>query len=103
LAMSIPAALKMRHGTLKYLLKKAVRGVIADDLIDRPKQGFDVPLYEWFAEKFGAQASKELLQFCRLTEFLDHTAVERLLHQSKGRQIWYLLNFALWWKTFIAV
>jgi len=103
LAMSIPAALKTRHGTLKYLLKKAVRGVIADAFIDRPKQGFDVPVYEWLAGKFGDQASKELLQFCRLTEFLDHAAVERLLRQGKGRQIWYLLNFALWWKTFIAV
>src|SRR6266550_900216 len=40
LAMSIPAEVKVRNGTLKYILKKAVRGVIPDELIDRPKQGF---------------------------------------------------------------
>jgi asparagine synthase (glutamine-hydrolysing) len=34
------------HGTLKCILKKSVRGLIPDELIDRKKQGFDVPIYE---------------------------------------------------------
>src|SRR2546426_5995508 len=37
LAMSIPEAVKTRNGVLKYILKKAVRGVIPDELIDRKK------------------------------------------------------------------
>src|SRR5262249_17812313 len=40
LAMSIPAAVKTRNGELKHILKRAVRGVIPDDIIDRKKQGF---------------------------------------------------------------
>src|SRR5262249_25582700 len=47
LAMSIPAAVKTKNHTLKYILKKAVRGLIPDDLIDRRKQGFAVPILEW--------------------------------------------------------
>src|SRR5262249_19984441 len=35
LALSIPSSLKVRNGTLKYVLKKAVRGLIPDTLIDR--------------------------------------------------------------------
>ena len=53
LAMSIPQAVKTRNGVLKYILKKAVRGVIPDELIDRKKQGFGVPVYEWYHTKFG--------------------------------------------------
>ena len=46
----------MRGGELKHLLKQAVRGVIPDELIDRPKQGFGVPVYEWFLERLGDTA-----------------------------------------------
>ena len=45
LAMSIPPAVKTRNGTLKHILKKSVRGVIPDALIDRRKQGFGVPVH----------------------------------------------------------
>jgi len=40
LAMSIPQAVKTKNGTMKYILKKAVRNVIPYELIDRKKQGF---------------------------------------------------------------
>ena len=43
LAMSIPEAIKIKNGVLKYILKKAVRGVIPDEFIDRKKQGFAMP------------------------------------------------------------
>src|SRR5206468_379705 len=52
-AMSIPENMKIKNGTLKYILKKSVRGVIPDELIDRPKQGFGVPVYEWLFEGLG--------------------------------------------------
>ena len=39
LAMSIPASVKTKHGTLKYILKKSARGLIPDELIDRKKEG----------------------------------------------------------------
>src|SRR2546429_9396629 len=60
LAMSIPAEVKVRNGTLKYILKKAVRGVIPDELIDRPKQGFGVPVYEWLFDRLGGAAPRAL-------------------------------------------
>ena len=101
LAMSIPESVKTRNGTLKYVLKKAVRGVIPDELIDRPKQGFGVPVYEWFFDRLGEYARSELRRFCHQTDFLDHDEVVRLIEQKRGPELWYLLNFALWWKEYI--
>jgi asparagine synthase (glutamine-hydrolysing) len=43
----VPAALKLRDGKTKYLLKSALRGVLPDAILDRPKMGFGVPLGEW--------------------------------------------------------
>jgi asparagine synthase (glutamine-hydrolysing) len=101
LAMSIPEKVKTKNGTLKYILKKSVRGLIPDELIDRKKQGFGVPVYEWFFDKLGAQTRKELNDFCDKTDFLERSEVMKLIDEGQGPQVWYLLNFALWWKEYI--
>jgi asparagine synthase (glutamine-hydrolysing) len=102
LAMSIPESVKIKDGTLKYILKKAVRGVIPDELIDRNKQGFGVPIYEWLFDKLGEKTQKELDDFCNHTDFLDGDEVRRLIEGKRGLQVWTLLNFAMWWKAYVA-
>ncbi|UJB69466.1 asparagine synthase (glutamine-hydrolyzing) [Acaryochloris sp. 'Moss Beach'] len=101
LAMSIPSAVKTRDGTLKHILKKSVRGLIPDELIDRKKQGFGVPVYEWFFGRLGDRTREELTTFCETTDFLDPAGVSSLMDQGCGPQVWYLLNFALWWREYI--
>jgi asparagine synthase (glutamine-hydrolysing) len=101
-AMSIPTAVKTGGGELKHILKKAVRGLIPNELIDRKKQGFGVPVYEWFTDKLGNYARRELSSFCEQTDFLDQSAVLRLVQNPEcGSQAWFLLNFVLWWKEYI--
>ena len=101
LAMGIAPEMKTKDGTLKYILKKAARGIIPDEIIDRKKQGFGVPVYEWFLDRLGAQAKRELSDFCDQTDFLDKAEVMRYIAEKRGPQVWYLLNFALWWKEYI--
>jgi len=95
LVLSIPAATKLGSGGTKYLLKKAVRGLLPDDLIDRRKQGFSVPLPEWFNGALGATARRELEALCADTSFLDLGEVMKLLDSPARASAWYLLNFAL--------
>ena len=101
LAMSIPESVKTRGGELKLILKMSVRGLIPDELIDRKKQGFGVPVYEWFLDRLGEFARKELTSFCQETDFLSPAAVMQLLEQRDGERAWYLLNLALWWKQYV--
>ena len=101
LAMSIPEAVKTRNGVTKYILKKAVRGIIPDELIDRRKQGFGVPVHEWFFGRLGDRARQELDAFLNATDYLDRTEVMSLVARNSGPSVWYLLNFALWWKEYI--
>ena len=102
LAMSIPEKSKTNGGTLKHILKKAVRGVIPDELIDRPKQGFGVPIHEWFFDRLGAEARRTLDEFCSETDFLDRDEVLAIVDQKRSAESWYLLNLALWHKEYIA-
>ncbi len=101
LAMAIPATAKTRGGELKHILKRAVRGLIPDEIIDRRKQGFAVPIDDWVTGRLGRQAMQILDTFCRETDFLDPEMVRRLSPEKSPRQTWYLLNFALWWNAYI--
>ena len=89
-------------GELKHILKKAVRGVIPDEIIDRPKQGFGVPVYEWFFDRVGELAARKLQRMCAETDLFEWAALERLLRGDKRSMAWPLLNLAMWWETFIA-
>jgi asparagine synthase (glutamine-hydrolysing) len=46
-AFSLHSSLKTRDGKTKWLLKEMLRDYIPDELIDRPKWGFSVPLANW--------------------------------------------------------
>ena len=101
--MSIPEKSKTNGGTLKHILKKAVRGVIPDELIDRPKQGFGVPIHEWFFDRLGdetAPHARRVLPRDRLAR--PRTRCMRSSIRSAATESWYLLNLALWHKEYIA-
>jgi asparagine synthase (glutamine-hydrolysing) len=101
LAMSIPEKVITRGNDSKHILKKAVRGLISDDVVDQRKQGFGVPIHDWFLGRFGEFARRELAEFCDKTDFLDKTAVMNLVQSGHARHAWLVLNFALWWKEFV--
>lgn len=101
-AMGIPSEANTRHGVLKYLLKKVVRGLIPDQIIDRPKQGFGIPMGDWFRDKLVRNARKDILSFCNETELLDPDRVVALVRNTNSPQPWYLPNLSMWWKAYVA-
>jgi asparagine synthase (glutamine-hydrolysing) len=106
-AATIPPELQMRNGTTKYILKRAVRGMLPGGIIDRPKHGFAVPLDYWFRGKLGSYIRDLVLgERSRRRGFFDHTYVEALVRKhERGRnldlQLWTLISFELWARTFL--
>ena len=106
-AATIPAHLRLREGTTKYLFKQAMRGVLPDHIIDRPKQGFAVPLARWFREDLATFARDILLSPTgRQRGLFDLRHVERLLQlNQRGRdldlQLWTMLSFEMWCRRFL--
>ncbi|MBI4638165.1 MAG: asparagine synthase (glutamine-hydrolyzing) [Candidatus Rokubacteria bacterium] len=106
-AATIPPEMQLRHGRTKQLLKRAMRGVLADEIIDRPKQGFAVPLAHWFRGPL-ADFLRDLLLSGRSRQrgIFDPACVETLLEQHRrGRpldlQLWTLICFEQWCRTFL--
>lgn len=47
LACSMPGHLKIRHGKRKYVLKRALSEVLPLSILNRPKEGFSIPMKNW--------------------------------------------------------
>lgn len=102
LALSIPSHLKLKDGELKHVLKRSVRGLIPDALIDRKKQGFGVPVNEMLPGRLLTTARREVARFANETGLLDAAAADRVMTTADGSKVWYLMNLAMWWRHFIA-
>ena len=44
---TLPSSLKVRGQEGKYLLKKALTGLLPDHIVNRRKKGFGIPLTRW--------------------------------------------------------
>jgi asparagine synthase (glutamine-hydrolysing) len=47
LAFSMPGDLKIRNGERKWILKRAMRGVLPERILTRRKEGFSIPMKNW--------------------------------------------------------
>jgi asparagine synthase (glutamine-hydrolysing) len=101
-AARIPSGMKIKGGQLKQILKKAVAPVLPEQILNRKKQGFGLPIQEWFIQKLGPRVKSDLQEFMEQTDLLDHDEVDRLIREGRATRAWCLLNLALWWKHFIA-
>lgn len=99
--MSISERVKIGNGELKHLLKKSVKGLLPDEIIYRKKQGFGVPLYEWFLSELGDFAKDKILKFLQKTDFFNKNHIDLLFKAKNSHKIWYILNFVLWYEKWI--
>ncbi len=103
LGASLPARFKVRGREKKIALRAALRGVVPDEWIDRSKQGFQVPMAEWFRTDLRDLARDLLLDpGARSHEYLRRDAVASLLHQhlagaaDNSSLLWSILIFEMW-------
>lgn len=107
-AATIPSQLKQDAGSGKRILKRALSGIVPEEVLQRPKQGFGVPLRRWFG--------RELLDLLRGTLLDDRAARRGLVNQryvarlvdelSAGghdwsARLWALLWLELWFREFL--
>lgn len=101
LAMSIPQSIKYKDKTLKYILKKAVESLLPHEIIYRKKQGFGVPVNEWFQDKLRLWSDRKIVDFVRRTDYFDPARIAGFLQKTGSKNSWFLLNFVLWHEMWI--
>jgi asparagine synthase (glutamine-hydrolysing) len=107
-AASLPASVKMPGGRLKHLLRQLAFSLVPREILDRPKQGFGVPVGGWFRGQL-RDAFGDILgsPVTRQRGYFDPAFVNRVLaeHMSgardHSRQLWILLVFELWHRQYV--
>jgi asparagine synthase (glutamine-hydrolysing) len=107
-AAAVPADLKLRGTTLKYILRRVAARYLPAALIDRPKQGFGFPLARWMRTDL-RQLLRDALADSRFVQagIFDRRYVERLLAEHlEGRRdhnfrLWILVNLEIWYRLLL--
>lgn len=94
-AASLPAAMRVRGAQGKWLMKRALEGVLPHDLLYRPKMGFVTPLTRWFRGPLAGEARRLATSpTLTATGWFEMAEVRRLVdehqsgHADRARQIW---------------
>lgn len=109
LAFSMPDRFRMRRLTGKRMLRDAVKDLLPQQILERPKKGFGMPVAAWLNGPL-----KELVRDVFAREAVDraglfnHGEIERMLqaHASRAadyrKPLWTLLVFELWRREYLA-
>lgn len=108
-AFSLPAAYKIESGIKKKILQDSFRKILPEELYNRPKHGFEVPLLKWLRTELQPLINEDLLNsdFIRTQNLFDYNTVKSLKKQVLSRNpgdatanIWALIVFQYWWKKY---
>lgn len=105
---TLPAAMKLSGARKKRILKAALRGLVPDVILDRPKMGFSAPVGNWFRNELRDMAH-DLLLSTRASQrgYFEPKVVAKLLaehcagQEDHAEDLWDLLVFEQWHRTFI--
>lgn len=110
-AFSLPVQYKIEAGNGKKILKDAFRDQLPEELFNRPKHGFEVPLLKWMRTGLRPLIEEELLEKNFITEqgIFDPEQIEHLKQKLFSNNpgdvhatLWALLVFQYWYKKYLA-
>ena len=102
-AFSIPSDINLKDSQPKGLFKETLKDLLPQNLLNRPKEGFNAPISSWMLESIGNEVFEELLgsatQFMK--EIINFPALEKVLSdpckkQTAGHTIFGLYMFNRW-------
>jgi asparagine synthase (glutamine-hydrolysing) len=101
-ALQIPGNLRVTAGEGKRLFRRAIKGIVPESVLSRPKQGFEIPLGRWFRGSLRHRIEALRNPSPELRQYVDIGAVRRLIFEHVvGRRdhsgiLWRLMVLDCW-------
>lgn len=102
-ALRLPSRYKVRHGTGKFLFKRAARGTLPREILRRPKKGFGIPLARWLrgplAERMRAVVARSLVWESGLIDrevFARYLGEHEVRRADRSKPLWALYVLDRW-------
>ncbi len=106
-AARMPREMKLRDGTTKWILREAMKGILPEAILNRPKMGFPVPVGKWFRGEYKHLVDEFVLGERTLARgIFEPSAIRKIVRkhdagEDHAQRIWFLLNFEMWQRRFI--
>jgi asparagine synthase (glutamine-hydrolysing) len=108
LAFSMPSTLKVKDRERKYILKRALRGILPDCILQRRKEGFSIPMKQWLKRDLSG-LMEDLISPARVAKrgLFEPSAVTRMMREHcAGREnhahtLFPLMVFERWAQAFL--
>ncbi len=104
----IPASMKMKGLETKHIFKRAVRDLVPAEILDRPKQGFGIPIDQWINQQLRERVRGTLTEPLTMQRGLIEPRYVKLLLDEHGRgrrdhatELWTLFMLELWQRKFV--
>lgn len=107
-AATLPSRWKTTGAQKKILLRKAFSRLLPDDFLARKKQGFTIPISEWFRVDLKPFAFDVLFKSEFMAEIFNLNALDEIWRQHQnhkadhGTLLWSLLSLSLWQKEYLS-
>ena len=108
-ALSLPSHHKLRRGRTKLILQRAMCGRLPEVVLNRPKQGFSIPLKHWLRGSLQPLMTDLLSADCvRRRGYFEPQTVNRWVsehlqgHANHSHRLWALMVFELWHRQMLA-
>lgn len=108
LTAQIPFHLKLKGlNNKKYILKEALRGLVPDEVMFRPKMGFSIPIHSWFRNELKEYVYATLLsnkaidrKIFKKEEIEKFLNIHNTTNLQYGYHIWALITLELWFQEY---
>jgi asparagine synthase (glutamine-hydrolysing) len=107
-AASLPSNFKVRRFTTKYLAKRALKGRIPKEILQRRKVGFPVPNDAWMRKELDPWVNEVLLDRRTLNRgYFERSCIERIIAENKrsggalSKEVLSLVTLELWHRAFL--
>ena len=75
--IDLPKKVKIKNNKMKSVLKDIVKDLLPNEILNRKKQGFGLPLREWFEEGLGIDEKKIIYEFVSKTKFFNKSCIRK--------------------------
>ena len=108
LAASMPAAIKVRGGRLKHVLKESLSDLLPNDILDRKKRGFGTPMGAWLKKELAPLLRRLLApDVVQRRGLFRQPVVDRLVADHEANRIdgtdalLALMNLEIWSRIYL--
>ena len=101
--------MKVKNRITKYIIKKTYNKIISENILNRKKQGFAIPVAQWFYNKNFHNYLRDVIFLNKneTAEFYNYEYIDSLisehinLKENNWRKLWNIFVFKLWYNKYI--